>query len=353
METEGTKRKLSDHINVKGIIQDNGLRRQNFSFADAVKGENKAFKKTFSTESKSSTDYQVPDKSVETKKVLILEVNKDLSSVLESKIVGEVKSFNIQVEQSRFLIRAKEMEGSIVEDEQESEGYRKEEDEVSSEELDVQESSEEEESDGFFDDDFDGIYEESITRESSPEWEGQNQKRENIIRTFNKEMEYSRKKEFSEKKDYLNDQEMVHTEGNLNSVIMGNPTSPSPTRLSPNPNKENLNMEVGEPHQNDSPSAGEESATNKSKFCQIKNKIHIPETNYISDAEDGELFGISDKMRILLSRDTPMVNKLNMIDEEDKKIPEKEEMVKRIGDIKGPKSKPEKRITRSQKAEGN
>ncbi|KAI3518381.1 hypothetical protein L1887_07052 [Cichorium endivia] len=153
------------------------------------------------------------------------------------------ETIEVEVENKIYKIRVKEMDGKIFEVDKEVETRIIEEvgSVESSDEEDFRESSDEEVPEGFSDEEFEEAFEESIIRESSPEAEGPDKKRDNIINDLNgaflKSSDSTHKKVSPSRNGYMPHEKIPQVDSQTERVNSPNPILMGPMTEDKNKNK--------------------------------------------------------------------------------------------------------------------
>ncbi|KAI3752871.1 hypothetical protein L2E82_24911 [Cichorium intybus] len=230
------------------------------------------------------------------------------------------ESIDIIVDKRVFSICVKEIEGRFLDHEKEFEVKNAEREELgdSSEDDEGRDLSDNEPPERISDEDFDEDYDESIIRESSPEVEGHAGRRNEIIDETNHAfLIFNDSKEIKEKVNEDTPQSKYCVVG-CHPVITFSPnTCCWDPRKSDKGKEINHRKEARDNHSEEGPHE-----ENRSSFIQLgvspnKNIIlseHITDENEI---KDGQKVDLSEKMKFLLDRNTPMGNKLKILDEEE------------------------------------
>ncbi|KAI3680368.1 hypothetical protein L2E82_50353 [Cichorium intybus] len=325
------------------------MRRHNVSFAEIVKGMG---------DPKEKNKENVQDKGIKKKteedniNKMVMEVDKDSLAFLESKWVGEIK---IEVDNKLYTIRVKEVENKIVEEEDETEEHKDEDDGDQSEGDNSFNTTEDDSPEGFSDEENDESLEYSIIRESSPEMEYynqacdtlckemkfNNQKRDDIIKEINESFGDSSGKLYEGEGHIINN---ILGDSGIQSFQMLLNQYTSPTQ------EDNITIQpniVIQTQESQSPFeyGNKLNKTQEESYAKVSDKQQKKKGD--CDVDYGDLEGISEKMQILLSRDTPLGKKLKFIEDDDYAIEEQEKKMAEER-INRRKNILEKRITRSQ-----
>ncbi|KAI3780037.1 hypothetical protein L2E82_09892 [Cichorium intybus] len=245
------------------------------------------------------------------------------------EIINE--TIEVQVKQKVYQIRIKEMEKNIVKWEEENTVCRKVgvEEELSSEEGDNFDVSEIESTEEYSDEESQAESIETICRESSPEIDFNYDKREVLINKINEN--------FWGAENFPTEDHHVEKGGINYSVVHKEIHQPIVNDFSTSP----LRIQIGDGSRPNHVGEFSSNQANEDGGNFIKSyDLDLPVSDKINKSQgsknvlEKDEYGsgkITDKMKILLSRSTPLENKLKMIDEEEKQ--------KRILDPEGSKAK--------------
>ncbi|KAI3765859.1 hypothetical protein L2E82_15905 [Cichorium intybus] len=319
-----------------GFNNASSLRRNTVTFADIVKGNGRENQKRQNPEDKSSIEAEAIRKTDEGKQKIVVKVT------------------NIEVDKRRFSIRIQEVDRKVFDYDEESLSGHEDDHEVynknsdSSEEEDSTGPSDEESAAGFSVGEFDDACEDSIIRESSPEVENNDDRRDNIIKKINDKFR-------GEMALNTNNEGQDSPKGLVQFWADKDDGSPTPDKecspLNETNKQERSNLNGTEPNPI---SPGD--LFNKTGFMQKNNIFESKDKSEFYKITGSELKGISDKMKFLLSRGTPLGKKMSMFERNEEVMfdvdyegtKEQEGKVQAKGEFKKSSFGLDKRITRSQ-----
>ncbi|KAI3767850.1 hypothetical protein L2E82_18279 [Cichorium intybus] len=202
---DGPKQDIGFQTSTQGRILENGWRRENVSFAEAVKGsEQLTTSKIDVQEGKSFKNKEKVPQS-EITKIIEVETEEELIQNLKLKLMDKRKEIG----------------------EEEGEEFSE-----SSEEEESLESSDDDSPVGLSDEEFEEAFEDPIIRESSPEVENFDVKREEIIKKLNGN--FIKSTDILDDKENLNDNDNAfQTNGGMLGCQLEKEGSPSPTKSAP------------------------------------------------------------------------------------------------------------------------